>query len=110
MTKPDSRIQLYDYTRIKQTNTGYRNTSGITEYEHRYFISLPGHPKFEAMDIEGRNLVPNFDEKMSEFVKDKPALAQKIRNKEKGYFYALISLGDERKIETIMRIIDEYDN
>ena len=46
---------------------------------------------------------------MSEIVKDCPALADKIRHKEKGYFYAQISLSQEKQVETVLGIIDEYE-
>ena len=62
-----------------------------------------------AWNIEGRRLVPDFENKMSEIVKDCPALAEKIRRKEKGYFYAQVSLIDSKRVETLMNIIDEYN-
>lgn len=113
MTKEGSRIQLYElYERqTRQTNSRYGGgTSTYTTPEYTYYITTPAHTRQEAAwNIEGRKLTPNFEDKMSEVVKDCPSLAEKIKRKDKGYFYAQISLVDSKKIETMFTIIEEYN-
>jgi hypothetical protein len=110
MTKPDSKIGLYELYE-QRSNTGYRNGNSYTYYtdEYSYYISFAGNKDGVAWNLEGKHLTPNFEDKMSEVVKDCPSLAEKIQRKEKGYFYAQVSLISEKRIETMMNIIDEYN-
>ena len=110
MTKPDSRIGLYELYE-QQSNTAYRNGSSYTYYtdNYTYYISFAGNKDGVAWNLEGKHLTPNFEDKMSEIVRDCPALAEKIQHKEKGYFYAQVSLIKEKRIETMLNIIDEYN-
>lgn len=113
ITKEPSRIHLYELEQNvnRQQYSRYnRNTVSYTETQFSYYIVTPGHTyQMPAWNIEGRRLVPDFENKMSEIVKDCPALAEKIRRKEKGYFYAQVSLLDSKRVETMMTIIDEYN-
>lgn len=54
------------------------------------YVSLPGNTE-EVYDLNATKFIPKFDDKVSKFVADCPALAQKIQNKEKGYFYNLMN-------------------
>jgi hypothetical protein len=107
MTRNDSKINLYELYERKTNNSGNGHTYYTDSYT--YYVNFPGHPEYEAWNIEGRHLTPNFEDKMSELVKDCPALAEKIKRKEKGYFYAQVSLSSQKRIETIMGIADEYN-
>ena len=106
LTKADSRIGLYELYEQRSNNS--RNGTYYTDV-YTYYINAPGNRSDAVWNLEGRNLTPNFEDKMSEIVKDCPVLAMKIRNKEKGYFYAQVSLVNEKRIETMMMIIDEYN-
>jgi hypothetical protein len=107
LTKDNSRINLYElYERVTNTSSNYRRSYETDSYS--YYVTMPGMGD-EAWNIEGRHLTPNFENKMSELVKDCSALAEKIRKKDKGYFYAQVSLVQEKRIETLMNIIDEYN-
>jgi hypothetical protein len=111
LTVPGSRIQFYEYLNIKN-NTNTDNNGNVYPNENRhyqYYISLPGMGIFETYDIERRNVVPDFENKVSAFVKDCKVLAEKIKKKEKGYFYAQISLNADKRIDTWLRIIEEYN-
>ena len=110
LTKPDSRIGLYELYE-QRSNTSYRNGSSYTYYtdEYTYYISFAGNSEGVAWSLTGKHLTPNFEDKMSEIVRDCPVLADKIKRKEKGYFYAQVSLLGEKRIETMMNIIDEYN-
>ena len=113
MTKEGSRIHLYELyeQRTRQTNSRYNNGGNTyTTPEYSYYIITPAHTRQQAAwNIEGKKLTPNFEDKMSEIVKDCPSLAEKIKRKDKGYFYAQVSLIDSKKIETMLGIIDEYN-
>lgn len=106
LTRTDSRIQLYELHK-QRTNSNRYGT--YTEDDYYYYLTLPGQDRYKAWSLSGKHLVPNFEDKMSEYVRDCPQLAQKIKNKEKGYFYAQVSLAGQKRIETILNIIDEYN-
>lgn len=108
MTKDNSRINLYELYELR-TNTSPNSRRSYETEDYSYYITLPGKSDYEAWNIEGRHLTPNFENKMSDLVKDCPALAEKIKRKDKGYFYAQVSLVQEKRIETMMNIIDEYN-
>jgi hypothetical protein len=115
LTKEGSRIHLYELNQKVSRQRGsrynrYGSSGTYTDNETSYYITTPQHTRqMPAWSLEGRRLTPNFEDKMSEIVKDCPALAAKIKNKEKGYFYAQVSLVDTKKIETMFTIIEEYN-
>ena len=115
LTKEGSRIQMYELYEqtTRQNNNGRFNNAGagsFTTSENSYYIVTPTHTRQQAAwSLDGRRLTPNFEDKMSEIVKDCPALAEKIKRKEKGYFYAQVSLIESKRVETLMTIIDEYN-
>jgi hypothetical protein len=103
LTKTNSRIKLYElFEQKKQTADGADHYS--------YFMSLPTHDRLQAWNVGGRNLVPNFDEKMSKIVEDCPALSNKIKQKGKGYFIAEFTISNQKKVEILQRIISEYND
>jgi len=103
LTKVNSRINLYElYQARKQTSDGQEHFF--------YYISLPTQSRLEVWNISGKNLVPNFDNKMSKLVDDCPALSNKIKDKKSGYFLAQYTLSDTKKMEVLKRIIDEYND
>jgi hypothetical protein len=95
LTKDNSRINLYElYERVTNTSSNGRRTYETDSYS--YYIHVPGQPD-EAWNIEGRHLTPNFENKMSDLVKDCPALAEKVRRKDKGYFLCPGVIGAGKK-------------
>lgn len=112
LTKEDSRIQLYELyeqTTRNNNNPRYGGSSQLQD-DYSYYLSLPGKDPYQAWNVEGKHLTPNFEDKMSEYVIDCPTLAEKIKRKDKGYFYAKISLISEKRLETLMNIITEYND
>lgn len=102
LTKENSRIQFYELRQLRKSNdTG--------EELYFYFISLSNHSLFETWNIYSKNLVPNFDVKMSAIVSDCPQLAEKIKEKRNGYFLAHYNFSNSKKVEVFMRIIEEYN-
>lgn len=55
-----------------------------------FYVSLPDN-KEEAYDLNSFKFIPKFDDKASKIVEACPELAEKIRKKEKGYFYNLMN-------------------
>lgn len=104
LTDENSKIGLYEYRRESPSS----GTSGV-DIDYLYYISLPGADRLRAENIEGKHLTPNFENKMSEIVKDCPSLAEKIKRKDPGYFYAQISLIKDKKVEIMRNIIEEYN-
>ena len=111
LTHENSKIGLYELRQqeTRNQNNGSGSSSSYTVTNYSYYITPPGNDRLQAFNIEGKRLVPNFENKMSEFVNDCAPLAGKIRNKESGYFYAQISLNQQKKVEIIRGIIDEYN-
>ena len=107
LTKANSLIHLYELHKRRTNTSRYSGTYYNDDYY--YYITLPGQDRYKAWSIDGKHLVPNFEDKMSEYVKDCPVLAEKIKRKERGYFYAQVSLSNMKRIETILNIIDEYN-
>ena len=102
LTKENSRINLFElYQARKQTSDGQEHFF--------YYISLPTQGRLEVWNIAGKNLVPNFDNKMGKLVEDCSALSNKIKRKSTGYFLAQYTLSDIKKVEVLKRIINEYN-
>lgn len=66
--------------------------------------------RLETWNLGSKNLVPNFDIKMSTIVADCPSLSNKIKTKVKGYFLPQFTLTTQSRIKVLTKIIDEYNN
>ena len=111
LTPDNSKIHLYEYMDKQTTYNGYgyRRNSSVTYLDKNYYIQLPLEKQDGVWDISLSKFTPNFDEKMSKIVSDCPALSQKIANKEKGYFYSQLGGSDERRVDMLWNIINEYN-
>ena len=112
LTEDNSRIHLYEYLDKRTSYTGYggyRRNSSVTSLEKNYYIQLPSERNNGVWDISLSRLTPNFDEKMSKIVDDCPVLSQKIANKEKGYFYSQLGGSEEKRVDMLWNIINEYN-
>lgn len=103
LTKENSRIGLYEL--FEQ-----RTKTADAADHYSYFISIPGHDRMEVWNTGGPNLVPDFENKMSSLVKDCPALADKIKQKDKDYFLTGFTLSDQKRVQVLQRIITEYND
>lgn len=111
LTPDNSRIHLYENM---EENTNTRtdrngNTSTRRTWDLQYYMQLPSEAGDAVWAVNSSRFVPNFDEKMSRLVSDCPALAQKITNKEPGYFYAQVSVFREKRADVLLTIINEYN-
>ena len=103
LTKESSRIQFYElYQKKKQAS----DANDL----YYYFIAFTSRDLIRPLNIAGKKFIPNFNDKMSVFVQDCPQLSDKIKHKYKGYFLPLLSLGNEKKVDVFLRIINEYNS
>ncbi len=102
LTPDSSRIQLYE---LYQNNMKRDTREDLV----LYFISLPSFERLETWGLGNKNLVPNFDQKMSKVVEDCPVLAAKIRDRQKGYYFPQLTLSDTKKKDVLKKIINEYN-
>lgn len=103
LSKENSKIVLYEF---------YKNQAHTDDGKdfYMYFISVPGLARLETWNLGSKNLVPNFDIKMSTIVADCPSLSNKIKTKVKGYFLPQFTLTTQSRIKVLTKIIDEYNN
>ena len=102
LTPDSSKIHLYELH-----ESGQANATGESVYS--YYLSLPGFDARETINTHGTRLLPGFEEKMSQMVADCPALAEKIRSKENGYFIPFTSFKASKHPDVLLRIINEYN-
>lgn len=103
LTPENSKLHLYELMKKVTVN----KTS--TRHEPEYFVEFPNEDENWVHAANGSRFVPHFEEKVSRLVKDCPPLAQKIAEKQPGYFYAQVSLLKEKRAEVMLRIIEEYN-
>lgn len=103
---PGSRISLFEIELVTKNNTN--NTNDV---KTQFFIQLPNANNNEIFDVASSKFTPKFDEKMSSYVQDCPALVEKIQSKSKDYFYPfLLSDNSPRRKAVLLQIINEYNN
>jgi hypothetical protein len=103
LTSENSKIQLYELY-----ESGKGNYSGDAGYS--YYLSFPGYAPRQTINARSIKLVPYFELKMSNLLDDCPALAKKIRSKEKDYFLPMNTFNRKKTPEVLMKIINEYDS
>jgi hypothetical protein len=106
ITPEGSRINMYEY--IAQSNT--KNPNGYVQYNSTpiHFVEVPGAKDDKVYQFSDNKFVPHFDTRVSSMVADKPALADKIRNKNKDFFYQQIS-ELSRQERVWWNIVNEYN-
>ena len=106
LTQFDSKISMYSY----EYQSSSKNANGIVEYKNEkiILIQLPGSIDDKVYSFSDNHFVPHFDEKVSALVQSKPALAEKIMHKEKGYFYAAFS-EEHHRMTVWWNIINEFN-
>jgi hypothetical protein len=106
LTPAGSKMAMYEY----KSHTNTKNAAGYNEYKviHVYFVQLPNTKDDKVYQFSDNKFVPKFDNKVSSFVADKPALADKIRSRNKDYFYAMVT-EDTHQYTVWWNIINEYN-
>ncbi|RYZ58961.1 MAG: hypothetical protein EOO14_09005 [Chitinophagaceae bacterium] len=103
LTPEGSRMHLYEFSKKEIVN----KTSSRHVLE--YYVELPGEEENLVFSTNGSHFVPHFEQKVSRIVSDCPTLAKKIAEKQNGFFYAQVNLLREKRVDVLMRIIDEYN-
>lgn len=103
LTPESSRIHLFEFSKKETVN----KTS--VRHEPEFYVQLPQDEPNKVHAANGTVFVPHFEDKMSHLVRDCPSLAQKITDKNPGYFYAQVSLVREKRADVLLRIIEEYN-
>lgn len=106
LTPENSKMGLYEYL----SHTSTKNSAGFTEYKDVtvYLVQLPNTKDDKIYQFSDNKFVPKFDSKVSSIVADKPALAEKIRSKNKDYFYAFITEQSHQN-KVWWNIVNEYN-
>ena len=106
ITPEGSKMNMYEYiASIKNTNQFGANYTNTTVY----LVGLPHSASGDKLyQFSDNKFVPHFDTRVSSFVADNPALADKIRSKDKDYFYAFVTEADHQ-YKVWWNIITEYN-
>jgi len=102
ITPNDGKLQLFEDEYTQQ------NSFGQIEKVSKLYIKLARNN--EVFDAQSDLFVPNFNEKVSRFLSDCPAVSQKILTKEKDFSYAFVNQGDTQRKQVWMSIAFEYNN
>ena len=103
LTPADSKLHLYELH-----ESGKNNETGESLYS--YYLSLPGFGSLQTINTHATGVIPGFEDKMSAIVSDCPALAQKIKEKAKGYYIPFVSFDGRKHPTVLLKIISEYNN
>ncbi len=106
LTPAGSRIAMFEY----ESRATTKSPNGHTEFKRTiiYFVQLPGVTDDRVYQFSDNKFTPHFDTRVSTLVQDMPALADKIRNKDKDFFYALVT-DDKHQLLVWWNIINEYN-
>jgi hypothetical protein len=103
ITQPNSKgFHLYE-SESKEMLAG-----GKVQIEMHLYVQLPNN-KSDVYDAQSDWFIPNFNEKTANYFQDCTALFQKIKNKQKGYFYALVNQGEIQRKQVWMNIWNDYN-
>lgn len=106
LTPADSKMAMYEYLNHSSTKNG----QGYVEYKDVlvYFVQLPNTKDDKIYQFTDNKFTPKFDSRVSSIVADKPSLAEKIKNKDKDFFYPFVT-AETRQLAVWWNIINEYN-
>lgn len=106
LTPQGSRIGIYMMeSRTTKTNSGGYNQSTI---QLSYYIELPNTTDEKVYGLQDNKFSPKFNEKVWQYVQDKPTLVEKIKSKANDYFYASFS-SDDKRLKVWWNIVNDYN-
>lgn len=105
LTTPGSKVHLYEHLEKKVNHRSDKRA----DYQLKYYVQFANQPRYSVWPVGGRHFQPRFDRKLSELVNDCPALAEKVINKDSGYFYTAYNTTEKERLKVWMRIIKEYN-
>ena len=77
--------------------------------ETQLFVQLPNNQR-DVYNAQSETFIPNFDEKVAQYLTSCPPVANKIKAKDKDFFYAFINQGAPKRKQIWMNIINEFNN
>lgn len=106
LTPEGSKMNMYQY--INHTNTKNGNGTIETKETLVLLVELPHTTDDKVYQLGDNKFSPKFDTKVSAIFADKPALAEKIRSKNKDYFFAFITEQSHQE-KVWWNIVREYN-
>ncbi len=103
LTPAGSRLQLFEHESIS------RGTDGKEIKETQLFVQLPENSR-DVYNAQSEKFIPNFDDKVAHYTSSCPAVADKIKAKNKDFFYAFVNKGALRRKQVWMNIVNEYNH
>jgi hypothetical protein len=103
LTPANGKIQLFEHETIS------KGTDGKELKETQLFVQLPGNHR-DVYNAQSEKFIPNFDEKVAKYISSCPAVAGKIKAKDKDFFYAFVNQGALKRKQVWMNIINEFNN
>ena len=106
LTPAGSKMAMYEYEghSTEKNANGYIDNKNI----HVYFVQLPHSNDDKVYQFSDNKFTPHFDSRVSNLVADNPGLAEKIKSKQKDYFYAFIT-EDKHQYNVWWNIVNEYN-
>ncbi|MEP6674454.1 MAG: hypothetical protein ABJA78_04845, partial [Ferruginibacter sp.] len=106
LTAAGSKMGMYEY----DGHSSDKNANGYIDYKTVpvYFIQLPHSTDDKVYQFSDNKFTPHFDSRVSNLVADNPALAEKIKSKNKEYFYAFVT-EDKHQYNVWWNIVTEYN-
>ena len=106
LTQAGSKMALYVNENHYHTND---NPSSLENKDLLvYFVQLPDTQDDKIYQFTDNKFTPKFDVKVSAMVPGKPLLADKIRSKDKDYFYSQIT-EEKHQLRVWWNIVNEYN-
>lgn len=102
LTPANGKLQLFEHELIT------KGTDGMERRELQLFVQLEGNGK-DVYNAQSEKFIPNFDEKVGSYVSVCPTLTEKIKAKDKDFFYAFVNQGPIRRKQVWMNIVNEFN-
>jgi hypothetical protein len=84
-----------------------KSSDGKISKEIQLFIQLPQN-NFEIYNAQSDKFIPDFDEKVANYLSKCPELNARIRAKNTNFFYAFVNQGEFKRKQVWMNIVNEY--
>ena len=106
LTPAGSKMAMYEYL----NHSSSKNGQGFVEYKDElvYFVQLPNTKDDKIYQFSDNKFVPKFESKVSAMVADIPALAEKIKSKNKDYWYPFVT-EQAHQNKVWWNIVNEYN-
>ena len=106
LTPVGSKMAMYEYL----SHTSTKNANGYVDYKDVlvYLVQLPNTTDDKIYQFTDNKFTPKFDTRVSNLVADKPVLAEKIKSKDKDFFYPFVTQ-ESHQLRVWWNIVNEYN-